>query len=186
MIKIETARLIIRDHIEDDLKPLHRILSDEAVMRYLDFGSKTIEDSEHSLKTSIEESLKNFGREKYYFALIEKQNGLYIGEIGFTVIKKSETGGICDLGYFILSEFWNKGFVTEAAKQVVDFIFENTGLHKIETGCVKDNIGSERVMIKCGFHKEAELLKHSLIKGEWKDRLKYGMLKSDWEKIKVD
>ena len=60
------------------------------------------------------------------------------------------------LGYFILAKYWNNGFTTEALKRVVEFAFEENNVYRISTGCVKENIGSEKVMLKNGFIKEAE------------------------------
>ncbi len=40
-------------------------------------------------------------------------------------------------------------------KAVLKFAFCTLGLHKIVTGCVKENFSSERVMIKLGFSKKA-------------------------------
>jgi [ribosomal protein S5]-alanine N-acetyltransferase len=89
------------------------------------------------------------------------------------------------LGYFIKKEYWNKGYVIEAGKEVFRFAFEENDVHKIETGCLKENIGSERVMQKLGMRKEAELIEQSFHEGLWKDRLIYGITKQDWLKLQT-
>ena len=113
MIKLETENLIIRDHAEEDLVSLHELLTDNDVMKYLDFKSVTIEDTKNNLQISMDESDKNENRKKHYFAIINKKTGDHIGEIGFTVIKKNDTGGICNLGYFINKKLWGYGYTTE-------------------------------------------------------------------------
>jgi ribosomal-protein-alanine N-acetyltransferase len=54
------------------------------------------------------------------------------------------------MAYFIHKKFWGNGYTAEAAKRVIDFAFENVGLHKIITGCLKENAAFEKIMKKCG------------------------------------
>jgi len=51
MVRIETKRLIIRDHILEDLEPLHNLLSNDEVMYFIpDTKTKTIEESKITAK----------------------------------------------------------------------------------------------------------------------------------------
>lgn len=177
MIKFETERLIIRDHVMEDLKEHHRLMSDMEVMSYIqDIMTHSLEESKENLKFSIMES-KQVERKCYFFAILEKATEKLVGSIGFTILEKGEGTGNAELGYFILKEFWGKGYTTEAAKAVIDFAFETVQLHKITTGCIAENVGSEHIMIKLGMEKEAHLKKHVLHNDEWKDRVAYGLIK---------
>jgi [ribosomal protein S5]-alanine N-acetyltransferase len=183
MINIETDRLIIRDHIEEDMDSLHNLLSDEKAMHYLsDIKTSTLDESKQNLYEAIKEShLEN--RTKYFFAIIEKATNNYIGEIGYTVVIDCPYGKVVNLGYFILPIHWGKGFVTEAARAVMDYAFTSGNVIKIETGCIKENVGSERVMKKVGMIKEAEFVKHVLLHSKLYDRVEYRLLKEEWEKL---
>lgn len=176
---LETERLIIRENKAEDLYKLHDLLCDKEVMYYMQFASNTLEDTKENLQLSINEQARGQEREKYYFAIEEKGRLNYVGQIGFDIIIKNSSGGICDLGYFIHKRYWGLGYTTEAAKAVIQYIFENFNIHKIETGCNKENKSSEKIMIKCGFRKEAEFLKHQWFVDKWSDRLVYGLLKGD-------
>lgn len=181
MIKIKTDRLIIRDHIEDDIDSLHRLLSDEKAMYYLpDIKTNTLDESRENLYEAIKES-KLEKRTKYFFAITIKETSEYVGEIGFTVTTDSIHGKIVELGYFIMPNYWGKGIVTEAAKAVVDYTFKYIDVIKIETGCIKDNIGSEKVMKKIGMIKEAEFKKHVLLHSKLYDRVEYRLLREEWK-----
>jgi [ribosomal protein S5]-alanine N-acetyltransferase len=183
MINIETNRLIIRDHLEKDLDSLHNLLSHEKAMHYLpDIKTNTLDGSKQNLYEAIKEAHLE-SRTKYFFAIIEKATDKYIGEIGYTVTINSSYGKVVNLGYFILPMYWGKGFVTEAAKAVIANAFNRGNVIKIETGCVKENIGSERVMKKVGMIKEAELVKHALLHSKLHDRVEYRLLKEEWEKL---
>ena len=177
-VHLETNRLIIRDHIASDLDDLETLIGNKANMTYnMDLYAKNREAVEENLKTAMDAIAKP-NRDKYFFAIIKKLSGSYVGEIGFTLLEE----GLAEMGYFIKQPFWNRGIVTEAGEAVLEYAFCNLGLHKMVTGCVKENDGSERVMIKLGFSKEGELKAHQMVQGEWKDRVIYGYLKNDYLK----
>jgi ribosomal-protein-alanine N-acetyltransferase len=80
------------------------------------------------------------------------------------------------LGYFLLPDYWGKGYATEAAKAVIRFAFGSCGVHKLTASCLMENIASERVMIKSGLQKEAVRRSHQWHDGGWKDRVEYGIV----------
>ena len=183
MIQLYTERLIIRDHIIDDLIEHHELLSDEKSMRYLpDIKTKNIEDSKENLIKSVEEA-NSKNRKLYFFRIEDKNTKEYIGEIGYTVIKETPFGKIAGMGYFIKEKYWGKGYVTEALKKVMEYAFEKDNVYRISTGCIKENIGSEKAMKKCGMIKEAEYKEYQLHENKLKNRVEYRLLKYEWEKI---
>ncbi len=181
MVKIKTKRLTIRDHIPEDLESLHNLLSDEEVMYYLpEIKTNTIEESKSDLDQAIIEAKKGKDRLKYYFAILDKNNN-YIGEIGYSVINSSPGGDKnIHLGYFIHKKCWGKGITTEAVRAIIEYAFLSGNVHKIETGCLRDNIASEKIMIKCGFTREAEKKDYLFLDGKWRDRVEYGLLKKEY------
>jgi len=182
MVKIFTERLIIRDLAIDDLENHHKLISNDNVMKYLqDIKTNTVEESKENLKRAID-SINSINRELYFFAMEDISANEYIGEIGYTVIKNTPYGKLVHLGYFINEKYWNKGYVTEALKRVVEFAFEDDNVYRISTGCIKENTGSEKVMQKNGFIKEAEYKEYALHEGKLKDRVEYRLLKSEWKK----
>jgi ribosomal-protein-alanine N-acetyltransferase len=150
-------------------------------MRYLpDIRTKDIEESRKNLITSIEEA--NSSNRRLYFLRIEnKTTKEYIGEIGYTVKKDTQFGKIVDMGYFIKEKYWGRGYTTEALKKVIEYAFEMDNVYRISTCCIKENIGSEKVMIKCGMTKEAEYKEYQLHENKLKDRVEYRLLKHEWK-----
>ena len=59
-----------------------------------------------------------------------------------------------EIGYILNRRYWNQGYMTEAARKVVSFGFEQLGLHRIIATCDPANIGSYRVMEKIGMQRE--------------------------------
>lgn len=108
MINIETKRLLIRDHIEADLNTFHQWISDTEIMTYLDWKTKTLEESKQKLDESIAEN-NNPNRKKYFFSIIRKEDNSIIGETGFTIRSMNQFGGVAECGYFLLKQYWGYG-----------------------------------------------------------------------------
>jgi ribosomal-protein-alanine N-acetyltransferase len=181
-VKLFSERLIIRDLEINDLENHHKLLSDKTVMFHLqDIQTDSIEGSKENLNNAIND--QNSKERKYYFFLIEnKVTKEFIGEIGYTVLSNTPWGKLVHMGYFILKNHWNKGYTSEALRKIVEFAFTENNVYRIHTGCAKDNIYSEKIMIKCGFIKEAEFKEYVYHDGKLEDRVEYRMLRNEWKK----
>ncbi|GFY85052.1 acyl-CoA N-acyltransferases (NAT) superfamily protein [Actinidia rufa] len=85
-----------------------------------------------------------------------------------------------ELGYALTSKYWGKGIVTRAVKIVVGTIFrEWPNLERLEALVAAENLGSQRVLEKAGFHKEGVLRKWAFLKGRSRDTLIFSLLSSD-------
>ena len=61
-----------------------------------------------------------------------------------------------EVSYFIgEKKFWGKGIASKCVETVVHFAVTELGLKKINAGYYENNIGSEKVLAKCGFVVEA-------------------------------
>lgn len=120
---------------------------------------------------------------KFFFLHIErKDNHEQVGSIGYTVVDNTPVGKIVHMGYFMYPRFWNHGYGTEALRAVLEYAFTQDNVYRVTTGCLAENVGSEKVMIKCGLIKEAEHLDWEWHDGRMKTRLEYRLLKSEWER----
>ena len=182
MIRLETERLILRDHIPEDLPSHHALFSDPKAMRYLpDIMTHSLKESRANLQTAIEQV--GLPQRKYYFLRMEdKASGEHVGEIGYTVTQFTPLGKLVGVGYFIRPCFWGRGLTTEALRELNRFAFEEDGVYRISCGCLLENKASERVMQKCGFLREAHFREIQYHEGVLKDRVEYGLLRRDWLK----
>jgi ribosomal-protein-alanine N-acetyltransferase len=179
MLRIDGKRIYLRDHQASDLDVFHAWLSDPVVAQYLTWRTSTPDESLILLAEALREN-NSHPRAKDYFAIVMKANDQIIGEAGFTVESRAENGGVADLGYFLLKEYWGKGYATEATELMIGYCFTVLGLHKVTASCDAENRSSENVMKKCGLEREAYQKKQYLLEGKWRDRLEYGLLREDW------
>jgi ribosomal-protein-alanine N-acetyltransferase len=83
-------------------------------------------------------------------AIIDKKRKKMIGTCDiFRVDWDTLTG---EIGYVLHDDYWGKGIMTKVCKAVIDYGFEYVGLNKIEIAHEINNIGSKRVIEKCGFN----------------------------------
>ena len=103
MIQFDSQRLIIRDYLETDIDSFHKLFTDEDVMAWMpEVKTHSLDESKKFLYESIAESQFD-NRNKFFFAIVLKETGQYIGEIGFSVTINCDEGLVVNLGYFIFS-----------------------------------------------------------------------------------
>ena len=71
-----------------------------------------------------------------------------------------ELTDIAEIGYWLAKPYWKKGIMSEAVKKICEIGFNEFGLSRITANVFEQNIGSARVVEKCGFTLEAACLKN--------------------------
>ena len=82
-----------------------------------------------------------------------------------------------ELGYYLAEEYWGKGIMTEAVKQVCKYVFDNSDIIRIYAEPFANNIGSCRVLEKAGFQFEGLMKANAVKNGEIRDMKLYALIK---------
>lgn len=180
MIYLETERLILRDYMDKDFDDYFHLKTDAKTMYYLQdiqlFSKEEAYEDFHMVLNDMKKADRTF----YFMRAELKDSHEQVGSIGYTVMNDTPVGKIVHAGYFIYPKFWGKGYTTEALKRILAFAFLENDVYRISTGCLAENVASERVMQKCGFIKEAEHVDYEWHDGKMKTRLEYRLLKKEW------
>ena len=168
---IETERLILRSSKMEEQKRLWEILMMPSVNKwYLTSAKKhannpshwTWETQEKFYKSKVEKADNNdvftwsvFLKPQY----TNSGNEEVIGQV--SAQENGEDLSIRDVGWFIDPLYWNKGYATEAAKAMIDYMFNEVEIKKISSGAVKDNFGSCKIFEKLGFTKICDIEEES-------------------------
>ena len=112
------------------------------------------------------------------FAFAITVNGKVIGSIG-AFRQTNIHNKTAELGYYIAEEYWGKGIMTEAVKQLCDYVFSHTDIIRIYAEPFAYNIGSCRVLEKAGFQYEGTLRSNALKNGNVLDMKMYSKLKTE-------
>lgn len=184
MIYLETKRFILRDLCEDDFEEYYQLKSDSRTMYYLQDIQLSTREEAHEDFQKVLDDLSKVDRKFYFLRLELKESHEQVGSVGYTVIDDTPVGKIVGAGYFIYPKFWGKGYTTEAFQRVLQFAFSENNVYRVSTGCLAENVGSERVMQKCGLIREAEHIDYEWHDGKMKTRLEYRLLRREWDSEK--
>jgi RimJ/RimL family protein N-acetyltransferase len=178
MVIIHTERLILRDFDKTDWQAVHVYASDPEVVRYMDWGPNTEEETKDFIHRSIA-SQKEKPRPNYTLAIILKAEDRLIGSCGLHVTNRDHREGW--LGYCLNRHSWRQGYATETVKALLGFGFQQLGLHRIYATCDPANSDSAHVLEKVGMQREGHLREHKWAKDRWRDSWLYAVLESDWK-----
>ncbi len=144
-IVIETERLLLRTFTVEDAPLIYELNLDPEVIRYTLDPIKDIDHAGQVLEQVIlpQYALYNHGR----WAVHTKPGLEFIGWCG---LKARPERNEIDLGYRFIKSAWGRGYATEAAWACIQYGFEKLQLQRIIGRAMPENIGSLRVLEKCG------------------------------------
>ena len=158
-IVIETERLILRPFVESDAPAMFKnYTNSEKVTEFLTwYPHGELKNTEEYLKMVV---LPAYAHPNTYRWAIElKELGQVIGVID--VIRSIPEKYRAELGWVIGDEFWGRGIMPEAGKEVLEYLF-NEGYKRIEAIHDVKNPKSGRVMEKIGMTHEGRLSKYEV------------------------
>lgn len=82
-----------------------------------------------------------------------------------------------ELGYYIAEEYWGKGIMTEAVKQICEYVFSMSDIIRIYAEPFAYNTASCRVLEKSGFQYEGTLRKNAVKNGKVLDMKLYSKIR---------
>ncbi len=177
--EIETERLILKIPTMSEQKQLWNIVKTEEVNKYYfptpdrifnkyNLSKDRIDDLIEARKI-FQEQLNDWERQQPFYEkkIVDINNGensqmftwsIFLKDgtiIGQMTVQPSEqypnNPEIRDVGWFIDLNYHKKGYATEAAKAILDFMFNEVEIEKILTSAAIINSGSWRIMEKLGF-----------------------------------
>lgn len=84
-----------------------------------------------------------------------------------------------ELGYYIAEEYWGRGIMTEAVKQICEYVFGNSDIIRIYAEPFAYNTASCKVLEKAGFQYEGTLRNNAVKNGKIIDMKMYALLKTE-------
>ena len=144
--RLETERLVLRPWSSADAERLYDLASDPKIGSKAGWVPHT--DSAHSASI-IENTLSRPGT----FAIVLKETDEVIGCISlvFTDTTIPVEPSDAEIGFWIGSGYWNRGYATEACGAVLEYAFHDLGCSRVWCVCLEANIPCIRVQDKQGF-----------------------------------
>ncbi len=111
---------------------------------------RTLRDDHEGIVCCLKETNKIVG--------IFNLNGIVRGSFQSTTI-----------GYYSSAQYTGLGYMTEGLQQVLNFAFNQLGLHRVEANIQPSNDSSRKLVQRCGFVLEGFSPKLLFISGRWRD-----------------
>jgi RimJ/RimL family protein N-acetyltransferase len=131
-------------------------------------------------RTEIEKEYDSQPQESKWF-IVEKKEGSKIGSIGYFLATRS----LVEIGYSLIPNERGKGYCSEAAKILVDYLFLSKSIVRVQSHTDVRNLASQRVLEKTGFKKEGVVRKSLFARGEWRDMILCSILREEWKERKI-
>lgn len=150
-MEISTKRLILSHFKIEFAEEFTQALSHPEIFKYLPESVPSLDDIKKIIDWFIDRDIRN---EKEGFvgtnlAIREKAGNTIIGWCGiqpFEPIPEKK-----EIFYGLSPDYWHKGYMTEAAKAVLKYGFENLNLNEIVAGVKPENRASIALLEKIGF-----------------------------------
>lgn len=148
---LETARLLLRPFRHEDLDAQARTLGDPEIVRHLGGTPFSREDTWRRLLCAPGLwDLLGYG----YWAVVRREDGAYVGQLGFADFKREMTPsieGLPEIGWILAPDMHGQGYATEAAEAALAWADAVLKPAEIVAIIDADNAASIRVAEKTGF-----------------------------------
>lgn len=150
--ELETERLILRKIVDTDAEMLYKNIYNnfEYFKFYYQLPFKDFEE----YKTLVEKYKEWYANVNHFrWGIVLKETNEMIGLIQLHT--KDTLNNNCKVGYIIGYNYNNKGYATEAMKEIISFGFNKLNFHRIEANIVSENKSSIKVAENVGMHFES-------------------------------
>ena len=161
---LETDRLILRGMRVSDTEDMFEYARRPSVTQYLTWNPHTDPAETREYLTYVGQRYRT--GDFYDWAVVDRESGHMIGTCGFTSFNCPHD--TAEIGYVLNPAYQGKGLATEAVRRVLDFGFDELGLHRIEAHFMEGNDASRRLMERVGMTFEGYARESMKIKGRYR------------------
>ena len=162
--ELRTKRLLLRRFVDTDLDSVFRGLSDPQVIQYYGISFKTREETKEQLNWFAELEKSGSG---IWWAICSAGDTEFFGAGGFNNWQKQHKKA--EIGFWLLPEYWGKGFMQEAMPVLLNYGFTEMELHRVEGFVESENINCIKAIKKLGFEFEGRMRECEIKDGKFID-----------------
>lgn len=173
---------IIRAWTLADAQRLTHFTNNKNVLHYFLDGFPFPYTHEHAV-SFITLAMKEMSKEKRNGMFAIDIDGDAVGHIGYhrqTDVYRYNA----ELGYWLGEEYWGQGIMTHAIRLMIEYVFTKTELLRLEARTFVPNQGSQRVLEKNGFVREAHHIGNVMKDGSIMDSYMYALRREQWMPVR--
>ncbi|KAA3623803.1 MAG: N-acetyltransferase [Bacteroidetes bacterium] len=159
---LTTQRLLLRQITPQDLPNIFKGLSHPDIIKYYGVSYNSLEGTKEQMQWFADLEKNGTG---IWWAVCNPETGEFMGAGGFNDLDKTHKKA--EIGFWLLPEFWGKGYMKEALTTLCDFAFEHLDLHRIEGFVESENINCKKGMAKLDFELEGTMRDCEVKNGEF-------------------
>ncbi len=91
------------------------------------------------------------------------------------------TNRACSIGYWLDAGYQGQGIMTQCCTALIDYLFDETKLHRVVIQCGVGNTRSCAIPQRLGFTREGVAREAEWVNDRWVDLVVWGMLAQDWK-----
>ena len=167
---LKTGRLTLRQMTPSDVPALKEWMPDKSMYTY---WGKPAGKTDKNPELLFEKAKKN--TKSFHWGIALNADDRIIGEAWIYLI---ENDRMAKVALRVSPAYQNQGIATEALQAIVSFCFTHTELQRIWTDVDVRNVGSWKVLEKCGFKREGMIRQGKMV-NTWCDYYLYGLLRED-------
>lgn len=90
------------------------------------------------------------------------------------------------LGFYGVAGYTGKGYMSDGLKLVLNKVFSELKLHRLEANIQPQNINSINLVKANGFRKEGYSPRYLKVNNEWRDHERWAITYEDWQSVEKD
>ncbi|BCG58963.1 GNAT family N-acetyltransferase [Paenibacillus sp. URB8-2] len=185
-IFLRGKKVNLRDFTEDDILKLYYHYYESPDREHLNWNGPYQQQKPAAYEQFLEEYkaiLETASTDKVRSHLIIEIDGEVKGKVGRYWV--SEVTNWFEIGIVICdSAYWSGGYGTEAFRMWMDYLFSHLDTVRLGIGTWSGNERMMRLAAKCGMAEEARVRKARIVRGQYYDAIKMGILREEWEEMK--
>jgi len=113
------------------------------------------------------------------FLFLRSDPSEVVGQVSFTGMVRGPAE-MCILGYALAERAQGYGYMYEALRASIDYVFEVMNLHRVMANFMPHNTRSNAVLRRLGFTVEGYARDYLFIDGAWRDHVLTSLTNSNW------
>ena len=147
---IETERLVLFPYTRENLALFNRDLPAFEARFGVTYRGEELDEALRGFLKELEREIAADPEHYLFFTeflLVVKESDTVIGSIDYKYVPRD---GVTELGYGLNPRYEGRGYMTEALRAFLD-LGRSLGIRRVLADTRKDNVKSQRVLLKCGF-----------------------------------
>ena len=164
-----------------ELDEITAMLAKPSVCEHVYFGPNSPEETRAYFMPLIEPIQASLKRDElpdsHVFTIRDARDSTFVGECALMPVMFGD--GNYTIGYQFDEPYWGRGYGTRACEFILWYGFRQLGARRLSGDTLGSNVGSARIMEKCGFKREGSRRNYYSARKQVHDDVLFGLLREE-------